>query len=301
MVGTRTNDIPALKEANLGIAMGIESSELAKECSDIVISVEDFNPLVTILSYGRYAYNNISKYNKESCKEGLEKSIQVDLDANCDVQATDKNEKAPYGPWLLVLYGKQGNRYFKLRNGKAGNGNGFNVAKNGSDGKTYADGSCSVRKMEGDFTNVRSGKKSYATSKNAKTFEGFLNTEGGSRFDILSKEMYVSMNEGFAIGGTNIKGKTMLADITNHGSQGGKPDKWLKKSSKKPSLGDKMTSKMANHQGIVGYSKGNKVVKGNLQVQSLLIKKQLWRGTIVLVCYGISIMRLQSLKISVVK
>ncbi|KAK0601349.1 hypothetical protein LWI29_023402 [Acer saccharum] len=100
---------------------------------------------------------------------------------------------------------------------------------NGSDGKTYAEGSSTVRKMEGDFIDVRSGKKSYDTSKNAKSSEGFLNTEGGSRFDILSKEIDVSMNEGFTTGGTNIKGKTVLADITNLGSQGEKPGEWLKK------------------------------------------------------------------------
>ncbi|KAK1575662.1 hypothetical protein Q3G72_007365 [Acer saccharum] len=115
--------------------------------------------------------------------------------------------------------------------------------------------------MEGDFTEVRSGKNSYATNKNNKSFEGFLNTEGGSRFDILSKEMDDLMDEGFTTGGTNTKGKNVLADITNLGSQGGKSGQWLKKGSRKTGTGDKMNSKLANHQGIAGCSKGNKVVK----------------------------------------
>ncbi|KAI9182226.1 hypothetical protein LWI28_023285 [Acer negundo] len=62
--------------------------------------------------------------------------------------------------------------------------------------------------MEGDFTNSRSGKKSHARSGTiVKSSEGILNIEGGSRFDILNKEMDVSMNEGIATGGNPNEGK----------------------------------------------------------------------------------------------
>ncbi|KAK1566974.1 hypothetical protein Q3G72_006806 [Acer saccharum] len=204
---------------------------------------------------------------KDSCKEGLEKPIQVESEANCEVQNADQKEKAPYGPWLLVSYGKQGNKFFKGRSGKAGNGSGFNTDKNGPDGKTSVSGNSSARNMEGGFTEVRSGKKSYFTNMSAKSMDGTLNLTSGSRFDILSQDMDTSMNEGIATKDLNAKGKFVLADITNLGSQSVKSGKWLKKNSRKGSTGDKMNSKVVNYQGTAGCSKGIKLVKGNFQDQ----------------------------------
>ena len=108
-------------------------------------------------------------------------------------------------------------------NGKNGNGNGYNVAKNGSDGKAYAamsnsdgkaDTSSGIRKMEGDFTDSRSGKKSHARSgRIVKSSEGILKTESGFRFDILNKEMDVSMIEGIATGGNPNEGMKIKGGI----------------------------------------------------------------------------------------
>lgn len=62
VTGDGTNDGPALKEADIGLSMGIQGTEVAKECSDIVILDDNFSTVVTVLKWGRCVYNNIQKF-----------------------------------------------------------------------------------------------------------------------------------------------------------------------------------------------------------------------------------------------
>ncbi|KAL5575864.1 hypothetical protein UlMin_017563 [Ulmus minor] len=62
VVGTRTHESPALKEADVGISMGTWSSEIANESSDIIVWKGGFRFLVTIIMCGRCTYYNIQKY-----------------------------------------------------------------------------------------------------------------------------------------------------------------------------------------------------------------------------------------------
>lgn len=62
VLGTRTNESPVLKEADLGIAMGTWSSEMARESSDIIVYDGSLSSLLTIISCGRCTYHNIQKY-----------------------------------------------------------------------------------------------------------------------------------------------------------------------------------------------------------------------------------------------
>ncbi|XP_057999394.1 putative calcium-transporting ATPase 13, plasma membrane-type [Hevea brasiliensis] len=62
VTGDDTNDAPALKKADVGLSMGIQGTEVAKESSDIIISDDNFISVVTVLRWGRCVYNNIQKF-----------------------------------------------------------------------------------------------------------------------------------------------------------------------------------------------------------------------------------------------
>ena len=62
MVGGKTNEIPAMKEADVGLVMESYSSEMVRESADIIIKDGNFSFLVTIVRCGRCTYDNIRKY-----------------------------------------------------------------------------------------------------------------------------------------------------------------------------------------------------------------------------------------------
>ncbi|KAI3846625.1 hypothetical protein MKX03_029493 [Papaver bracteatum] len=62
VMGTKTSEFPALKEAYVGIFMGTNNSEMAKISCDIIISTDNFAYIVDVLLVGRSNYLNIQKF-----------------------------------------------------------------------------------------------------------------------------------------------------------------------------------------------------------------------------------------------